>query len=236
MKAVLTLLAILFSNVAFAGPLVSDLPKLMTGDIVFQESTSNQANAIMLSTDSEFSHVGVIEVKGGSIRVWEAVNPVRVIGLQQWINKGKPVSARNSEKKLLVLRMKKALTPAQQQMIVSGAAKYEHRPYDVFFSNLNNEIYCSELVDLAFKAAGLNVGKEELIGPIVDRSPHAAALLRARGQGHPLCSGKGLSQAKCEALVKASTLITPASMENDCQLEDVFRNAGRRKGCGFFRF
>ena len=215
MKSILVLTAILASSVAQAFPKMEELPPLKTGDIVFQESTSHQANAIMMSTGSQYSHVGIVEVKGASIRVWEAVNPVRVISFQQWMNKGK-------NDKLLILRMKNELTPAQQQLIVSGAAQYAGRAYDPYFSSDNQEIYCSELVDLAYKAAGLTVGEYEQIDKFVRRSPLAQELLRTRGQGHPLCRGKGYPQAKCEQLIRASTLITPASIENDRQLKQVY--------------
>lgn len=216
MKSALTLAAsILVSSMAHAFPAMDQLPELKTGDIVFQESTSHQANAIMMSTGSDYSHVGVVEVKGKSIRVWEAVNPVRVISFQQWMNKGK-------NDKLLILRMKNELSVAQQNMIVSGAAKYNNRAYDPFFSSDNKEIYCSELVDLAYKAAGLTVGHYEPIDKFVRRSPLARELLRTRGQGHPLCRGKGYPQAKCEELIRASTLITPASIENDRQLKQIY--------------
>ena len=63
------------------------------GDIIFQISVSGQGKAIQLATKSVYTHCGIIYTeknKKGETEyfVFEAIQPVVVTPLQEWINRG----------------------------------------------------------------------------------------------------------------------------------------------------
>jgi len=85
------IVAILFAVVQFActnsnaGDLKKQAVELQTGDIIFQSSKSGQSLAVQLATHSRYSHVGMIIKHEGSLQVIEAVQPVMITPLKQWI-------------------------------------------------------------------------------------------------------------------------------------------------------
>jgi len=61
---------------------------LLDGDIIFQESLSDQSKAIQLAAKSKYSHMGIIFIKDNQYFVFEAVQPVKLTPLKDWINAG----------------------------------------------------------------------------------------------------------------------------------------------------
>ena len=59
------------------------------GDIIFQTSKSSQSKMLKVVTKSNLTHCGVIFHKNGKPFVFEAVQPVKVTPLKEWINRGK---------------------------------------------------------------------------------------------------------------------------------------------------
>jgi hypothetical protein len=55
------------------------------GDIVFQDSESTQSLAIKLATNSKYSHCGIVMNLNDEWMVLEAVQPVRVVPVKEWI-------------------------------------------------------------------------------------------------------------------------------------------------------
>ena len=51
------------------------------GDIVFHTSRSSQSLAIQLATKSPYSHMGIVYLRDGKPFVFEAVQPVKLIGV-----------------------------------------------------------------------------------------------------------------------------------------------------------
>ncbi|HLQ19870.1 MAG TPA: YiiX/YebB-like N1pC/P60 family cysteine hydrolase, partial [Tabrizicola sp.] len=66
-----------------------DLPPLQRGDVIFQNSRSAQSLAILLATDSPFTHVGIVDfgADGGPV-VLEAVKTTRETPLADWVDHG----------------------------------------------------------------------------------------------------------------------------------------------------
>ncbi|MBD5356999.1 MAG: hypothetical protein HDR88_08370 [Bacteroides sp.] len=84
------MIALLFSlNVAFG---------YNQGDILFQESKSEQSKYITEATGSRYTHCGMIYKKNGKDYVLEASNTVKLTPVQEWINKGvgKHVKVKNA--------------------------------------------------------------------------------------------------------------------------------------------
>jgi hypothetical protein len=62
--------------------------RFQNGDIIFQTSKSSQSKAIQLATNSEYSHMGLIYETNGQLFVYEAVQPVKLTKLDEWIKRG----------------------------------------------------------------------------------------------------------------------------------------------------
>ncbi len=99
----------LFSALAFnKNDLIKSENGYQTGDIIFHTSKSAQSKAIQLTTKSKYSHCGLIYKMNNKYFVYEAIGPVKLTPLDNWI-------ARGTEKKFVVKRLINAaqiLTPS----------------------------------------------------------------------------------------------------------------------------
>lgn len=196
-------------------------PPLKTGDIVFQQTATSASDAIMLASGTKYTHVGIVEVdKEGHPNVIEAVGPVRITPLDTWIKNG-------TGKRVTVKRIK-GLSEADAKAALTNAHQYLGRPYDHFFYESRDQIYCSELVHLAFKdGANISLGKEEKVRDLKIDTGAAQKLIAQRWKAHPLCKSKGVTNFKaCYALILDQTLVTPVSIARDPQMELVYTNFG----------
>lgn len=197
------------------------LPNLKTGDLVFQTSRSNQSIAIMLASKSLYSHMGIIEVlPSGKAVVLEAIATVRETPIADWM-------ARGGGGRLLIKRLE-GLTDTQAKAIVTVARQHFGKPYDMFFQDGDDAIYCSELAYLAFDAgAGLTIGKSQRVAELDIDNIAARKLIAARWQKHPSCAdGRAKSFEACYAKLLEQKLVTPASIAEDGRFITVFSNYG----------
>jgi len=105
---------------------------LKEGDIVFQTSKSPQSKYIILATQSQWSHCGIIIEKPDGLYVLEAISPVSLTPYQQWVERGRG-------KRVRVKRY-------TEDTIKIKYSKYLGKQYDKAFKFGNNQWYCSELV------------------------------------------------------------------------------------------
>ena len=118
------------------------------GDIIFQTSESSQSNAIKLATNSNISHCGILFKKDSLTYVVEAVQPVKITRLYEWIANGK-------NKKYAVKRLEN-LNKNQLQNMKNYGMKLIGKNYDLYFGWDDTKIYCSELVWKIYKK-GANI-------------------------------------------------------------------------------
>jgi hypothetical protein len=52
------------------------------------------------------------------------------------------------------------------EQIVTAAGNLYGKPYDIFFSFNNDAIYCGELPYLAYRAAGISIGKIQKVADL----------------------------------------------------------------------
>ncbi len=198
------------------------MPPLKTGDIVFQTTSGRAREAIMLASGTQYTHVGLVEVDArGRIAVIEAVGPVRAVPFDRWVRAG-------LGKHVTVKRIK-GLAEADAAAAIAKARTYIGRPYDHFYYETRDQIYCSELIHAAFKEGpGISVGVEERVSDLNIDTAAAQALIRERWRAHPLCKAKRAESFKaCYGLILDQTLVTPASIARDGKLETVYTNFGK---------
>ena len=124
------------------------------GDIVFQDSESTQSKAIKLATNSSFSHCGIVLNVNDEWMVMEAVQPVRVIPVKEWIAHG--TDGKYSKKRL---KNDALLTNEAAQKMWTTGQSFLGKNYDIFFGWGDDKLYCSELVWKIYKRGlGLELG------------------------------------------------------------------------------
>lgn len=202
------LAAILILILLMTGRLAAE-PALRDGDLVFQQSQSRQSAAILAATGSPLTHMGIVHMRDGSPYVIEAWKTVRETPLADWI-------ARGDNGRYRVYRYRD-LTAEQAAAAIAEALAMEGRPYDPFFRPGDDAIYCSELVRLAFAAAGIDLGDTETVGDLDTDRPAVHAIFAERWRMHPDCGDAGDEQA-CWERIAIQPIVTPASIAADSRL------------------
>jgi hypothetical protein len=116
--------------------------RLLDGDIVFQISDSPQSQAVQCATGSIWSHMGLVVVRDGEAMVLEAVGPVRMIPLADWMAAG-------VRGEIAVRRLRDRDGPrleAVARRLLQDGHRFLGRPYDLTFEWSDDRLYCSELV------------------------------------------------------------------------------------------
>jgi hypothetical protein len=186
-----------------------DPAALQTGDLLLHTSQSPQGLAIALATGSVYTHVGLVERTGEQLSVIEAVQPVRRTPLADWLARGAgghATALRHAD-----------LDPGRRDAVIAAAARYLGRPYDLTFSPGDDQLYCSELVHLAYADVGIRVGEWEPAGALGLDDPVVRRLLQRRWRRHPACRGAA-SLAVCLPKLAATPILTPASLRRDPRL------------------
>ncbi len=152
-----TLILIMFISIMFACSSHKNLSSILKpGDIIFHPSNSRQSTAIKLATNSEYSHCGIIYESKGKLYVFEAVQPVKLTPLQDWIDRG--VNGHYVVKRLKDAN--KILTPTVLKTMFNYGKKQLGKNYDDKFSWDDDTMYCSEIIWKMYKqSANIEIGK-----------------------------------------------------------------------------
>jgi len=177
--------------------------EIQSGDIIFQTSTSNQSKAIQLATQSKYSHMGIIYENDGKFFVYEAVQPVKLTPLKEWINRGE-----NGH--YVIKRLKnadKVLTKSTLIKMKQIGEQFNGNPYDIYFEWSDDKIYCSELVWKIYKqATDIEIGQLEQLSDFDLSNDIVKAKMKER-------YGKNIPMDE--------KVISPASMFNSDKLVTV---------------
>lgn len=148
--------------------------KLENGDLLFQSTHSRQSRAIEAATHSPFSHVGMLVYVKDKPYVFEAVGPVKLTPLQEWIEQGR-------DERFAAKRLKSALSEGEIQKLIGAGKKYLGLPYDLYFEWSDKKIYCSELVWKVYRdALALEISPLKNLGDYDLEAPVVKDLLRER--------------------------------------------------------
>ena len=156
----------------------------------------------------------------GLAQVVEAVGPVQTVALDQWISRG-------VGNRIAVMRLEE-VAPDVAKKILTAAHRYDGLAYDIFFLDSRDQIYCSELVRLAFAdGARIELGKKQKVRELdLDYGP-VRKLIKSRWQKHPACINAGASTFEaCFEIILNGELVTPESIARDARLAVVFSNFG----------
>lgn len=123
---------------------------LQEGDIVFSGSSLGQGSAIIAATGSPYTHCGIVIQQNGRLMVLEAVQPVGVTTLEDFMAHGRPES-------FTARRLKAAVAPAAYRTARVWATAQIGRNYDVRFRWDDQLLYCSELVWKIYQRAGVEL-------------------------------------------------------------------------------
>ncbi|MDI9863936.1 YiiX family permuted papain-like enzyme [Flectobacillus sp. DC10W] len=203
MKAIYSLCSTLFFTL---GSCDSSTKAYKNGDIIFQISLSAQSKAIQLATQSQYSHCGIIYQKGNEYFVFEAVQPVKLTPLKEWI-------ARGENHHYVIKRLKNAQSILSPKVLVSmqkEGEKLRGKKYDIYFGWDDQRIYCSELIWKIYKrGANIEIGKLQKLKDFdLDNEVVREKLKERYGKTIPL----------------NEKVISPASIFDDSQLIEVGRN------------
>ena len=176
------------------------------GDIIFQTSQSKQCEAVKIATNSNFSHCGIIFIENGKTYVYEAVQPVKMTLLEDWISHGK-------DAKYAVKRLKnsdKILTNEVLQKMKSYGKSMNNKDYDLYFEWSDDKIYCSELVWKIYKeGANIELCPLQKLKEFNLSNPKVKAILQERyGNSIPL----------------EEDVVAPSQIVNSKQLVTIFDN------------
>ncbi|MDR2121927.1 MAG: YiiX family permuted papain-like enzyme [Flavobacteriaceae bacterium] len=132
--------------------------EIREGDLIFQSSFSEQGKAIQQATKSVYTHCGIIYKRNGKYYVYEAVQPVKLTPLDQWIARGK-------NHHYVIKRLSNAdqvLIPEALEKMKKEGEKFLGKNYDSTFEWSDTRIYCSELIWKIYKrGTGVEIGKLE---------------------------------------------------------------------------
>ena len=155
MKKLLLILLVLLCGSCRSG---GDLSALREGDILFIETKSFQSKFVKLGMMSIWSHCGIAVNSPEGVQIMEADTTVRILPIERFVDK-------SVGKKYIIKR------PVQQLTEPIDQEEWLGRWYDLKFSFDNEEVYCSELVWLIYKAQGI-----ELCPPVKINSHFMARL------------------------------------------------------------
>jgi hypothetical protein len=176
------------------------------GDIIFHTSRSAQSLAIQLATQSRYSHMGIVYVRDGGPFVLEAVQPVKLTPLENWI-------ARGEDGHFVVKRLRDAdthLTAEGQQKMYAVGVQLIGKDYDPYFEWSDDRIYCSELVWKVFdQGAGIEVGARQTIADF-DLS-------------HPAVQAK-VTERYGDKIPLDEVVVSPAAIFDAANLETAYEN------------
>ena len=162
-----------------AGPVAAP-GELRDGDLVFQDSGSDQSKAIKALTKSDFCHVGIYFNEGGQGFVYEAHKGVERTKYGSWINRKGGLGA--------AMRLKKYPDglPADKAAALKQAIPHLGTPYDSLFLWNDTRTYCSELAYDAYeRALGEKIGTVQKFRNF-DQQSEAFKMLAARFGSQPV--------------------------------------------------
>lgn len=130
---------------------------LNDGDIVYIKSQSTQSKLLKLTTNSDWTHVGMLFKRNGGWDVIEAVQPVQWTSIYSFVRRSKNFD-------FVIQRPKFSFDP---KIVKAYSESKLGLNYDLIFAWDDSRWYCSELVWKAFtEVSSLKLGELQRIGEL----------------------------------------------------------------------
>jgi hypothetical protein len=150
--------------------------------------------------------MGIVQITDAGPVVFEAVGPVKVTPLEEWI-------ARGRRGHVVVKRLRAADRMLDETVLAEMRAvgtSFAGRSYDYCFAWSDDRLYCSELVwKIYHRALGIEIGQLQQIFDFDLDHPEVRKLIDKR------CP---------DLLAQADTVISPAAMFAATELETVYQS------------
>ena len=170
------------------------------GDLVFQSLPHNSlVDAIEGVSNSRLSHCGIVVKLDDKWYVLEAIGKVIYTPLAKWESRGR--------KRAFSVSRFNAHTAIDIPKFIEAAKAYLGKDYDFHYAFDNDEIYCSELPFLAYKAVtGKPLGQVRKLGEM-NWKPHEAFIRSVENGNLPL----------------ERPMITPVDLSKASELETIYK-------------
>jgi len=171
-------------KISFKKKNTSTQVELQAGDVLFQDLPGPLGEAIKLATGSKYSHCAIVLKDENGLFVFEAVEPVRRVEIEDWIDQG-------INDHYVVRRLPKAkevLSPEVIERMLSVSKEQLGKHYDGLFEWNDDRIYCSELVWMAYaEGAGIELCATRPLKEYDLSSPEVKAQIEMRyGRSAPM--------------------------------------------------
>lgn len=145
----------------------------LDGDIIFIQSQSSQSAALREATGSIWTHVGILVKQNSQWYVAEAVGPVVITPLAEFIGRSK-------NKAYQIYRFRHFDPISMKSAMLEAIQKY-NKPYDIYFEWNKDLIYCSELTYHVMKdVTGFELGRLQKMKEMRLDGPYTQALIKKR--------------------------------------------------------
>lgn len=174
------------------------------GDILFQSLPNptgmDLVDAIEGSTASPYSHCGMVFQEGGDWKVIEAIGPVKITPLKEYVSRGRGG-------KVWAYRLDES-NRKHVPAALAAMRKDLGKPYDPRYRFDDEAIYCSELIWRGWKAAtGKELGKTVTLGSL-NWKPYQPVIEAIEGSGNLPLDRKMITPRDL-AKAKELTLVFP---------------------------
>ncbi|MEO5913869.1 MAG: YiiX/YebB-like N1pC/P60 family cysteine hydrolase [Luteolibacter sp.] len=174
---------------------------LREGDIVFSSSEQGQGEAIIAATGSPYTHCGILFRVDGKLMVLEAVQPVGVVSLSEFMARSKPGTTQ-------ARRLKTPLAAADVERGREWATAQVGKNYDAKFLWDDGQLYCSELVWKIYQHAGIELCKPRQFKDFKLDDPKVKKIIEQRF-------------GSVKALPRDEKVVAPADLASSPLLEEV---------------
>jgi len=168
-KNILVLLSVLVLTHSCAQPTYT--PE--NGDVIFHTSKSRQSKMISEVTGSKLTHVGMVFINEGNTYVYEAVQPVKLTPIDQWVKRG-------VDSKYVVLRSKNTLSGEELLKMKNYGLNQIGKDYDLKFQWSDSKMYCSELIYKVFESVGIVLSEKHTFKDYDLKSESAQIAIKKR--------------------------------------------------------
>lgn len=211
MRRIIIILCFMIMS-AVAATASDPIGMLREGDILFQASAPSEFSDAILSATARdtlnFTHTGIFALVDGRPSVIEAVpsKGVTVTPAEEFFGESTVI---------LVKRLSNPDSPALAEGAAQEAMKLAGRPYDRRFAEGDSAVYCSELVQLAYRRAAGDKSTEDIF-------PSVAMNFRAPDGSMPDYWIEHFMQEGCP-IPQGTPGTNPNSIAASPRLTEVFR-------------